>query len=202
MNGLIRQFVTDRDGITLLEVILAISLGAVAMAVLFSIFISGQGVFIQTRAETGAHGDARVVLGLLANEIRSTGSDAAEFGIPSGGIVLATADSLHLMSDLNGDRTISVTEPPEDVLYAYDNAQGTLTRDMGTGPVVILDQIDSPRKQTVESILNSCERSRFRSQSRLRRERWKRSKASFPSATAEARDVRWPSDRHVEGKNR
>ncbi len=143
MNEMHRQFRMGSDGITMVEVLVAISLGAVAMAVLFSIFVSGQGVYVQTRAETGANGDARAVLGLLANEIRSAGSDAAEFGIPGQGFVLASADTLHLMSDLNGDRTISVTEPPEDVLYAYNSGQGTLTRDAGAGPVVILDQIDS-----------------------------------------------------------
>ena len=143
MNVRRRQVRMDRDGITMVEVLLAITLGAVAMAVLFSIFLSGQGVYVQTRAETGANGDARAVLGLMGNEIRSAGSDAAEFGIPGGGFVLASTDTLHLMSDLNGDRTISVTEPPEDVLYAYDSGQGTLTRDTGSGPVVVLDQIDS-----------------------------------------------------------
>lgn len=133
----------DRSGVTMVEVIIAIALGSIAAMVLFAVFIGGQGVFIQTRAESGAYGDARVVLSLLANEIRSAGSDAGELGLQNNGVVLARGDSLHLMSDLDGDRAISLSEPPEDVLYVYDSVGGTLSRDTGSGPVVILERVNT-----------------------------------------------------------
>jgi len=141
MNSILIQKLRQRHGVTLVEVLIAVALGAVAAAVLFATFLGGQGVYIKTRNETGVHGDARVVLGLLANEIRSAGSDAGELGIPGQGIALARGDSLHLVSDLDGDRTIGLTEPPEDVLYVYDSTGGILTRDTGAGPVVLLDRI-------------------------------------------------------------
>ncbi len=130
-------------GITLVEILIAVSLGAVAAAVLFATLIGGQDVFIKTRAEAGAHGDAQAVLGLLANEIRAAGSDAGELGLPGAGIALARGDTLHIVSDLNGDRVISLSEPPEDVLYVFNSGEGQLTRDIGTGPVVLLDRVSN-----------------------------------------------------------
>jgi len=131
----------QNSGITLVEVLIAVVLGTIAAAVLFATFLGGQDVFIKTRNETGTHGDARVVLGLLAGEIRSAGSDAGELGLPGQGIALARGDSLHLVSDLDGNRAIGLSEPPEDVLYVYDSAGGFLTRDTGAGPIVLLDRI-------------------------------------------------------------
>lgn len=141
----------ETRGITLVEILIAVVLGAVAAAVLFATFLGGQDVFIKTRNETGNHGDARVVLGLLASEIRSAGSDAGELGLPGQGIALARGDSLHLMSDLNGDRTIGLSEPPEDVLYVYDSTAGFLTRDTGAGPIVLLDRIASLNLQFLDT---------------------------------------------------
>jgi prepilin-type N-terminal cleavage/methylation domain-containing protein len=149
-TSLVSKHIADDSGVTLVEVIIAIVLGSIAAMVLFAVFIGGQGVFIQTRSESGAYGDARVVLSLLANEIRSAGSDAGELGLQDNGLVVARGDSLHLMSDLDGDRAISLSEPPEDVLYVYDSGGGTFSRDTGSGPVVILDRVNALTMQFLD----------------------------------------------------
>ncbi len=130
-------------GLTLVEVLIGIAMGSIAAAVLFATFLGSRDVYVKNQTETNVHGDAQAVLGLLANEIRAAGSDATELGLTGRGVAMASSDSLHLVSDLDGDGTIGVTEPPEDVVYAYDRAAGTLTRDTGTGPVVLLEGIES-----------------------------------------------------------
>jgi hypothetical protein len=80
---------------------------------------------------------------LLASEVRSAGSDAVDRNIAGDGIVTATENSLSLRSDLDGDQTIEFTEPPEMVTYAFDSSAGVLTRDTGTGSVVLLREVEN-----------------------------------------------------------
>jgi len=130
----------EHRGFTLVELMVGLSLSAIAGAVLFSIFVGSQRMYYDTREMVGDTGDSRVVLGMLAHEIRSAGSDLASANVQT--IADAQLEALRLQSDLDGDGVIEFTEPPEDVTYSYDSSAKTLSRDTGvSGPITLLEDV-------------------------------------------------------------
>jgi len=45
--------------------------------------------------------------------------------------------------DLNGDSDVTDTNPDEDVLYSFNAGTGELSRDDGSGPIIILRDIQN-----------------------------------------------------------
>jgi prepilin-type N-terminal cleavage/methylation domain-containing protein len=128
------------DGFTLVELLVAIGLTAVATTVVFTVFISTQGMYYDTRTMTANQSESRVVLGMLSQEIRSAGSDALNRGVQR--IAFAADDTLRIQSDLNGDGVLnSVDEPAEDVTYYYDPADETLVRRTGAGDIPMMTDV-------------------------------------------------------------
>lgn len=137
----LRSILVDQRGLTLIEMTVGLALSAIAMAVLFGMFVGTQSMYYDTRDMAGDTGDARVVLSMLSQEIRSAGCDPTGLGLD--GIAHATLDTLRLQSDLDGDQAIEFTLPPEDVTYAYDPSQKALMRDTGTGATVFMRGLES-----------------------------------------------------------
>jgi prepilin-type N-terminal cleavage/methylation domain-containing protein len=129
-------------GFTLVEMMVGLTLGAIGAAVLFSIFMGTQSTYADTKEEAFEGGDTRAAIGMLAQEVRSAGSDPGNMGIQR--LAVASSDSLRILSDLDGDGAIETNvEPSEDVVYFHDSVSGTLQRDPGSGPVVLMSELDS-----------------------------------------------------------
>lgn len=129
-------------GFTLVEMMVGLTLGAIGAAVLFSIFMGTQSTYIDTKEEAFEGGDTRAAIGMMAQEVRSAGSNPGN--IPFQRLATATSDSMRIISDLDGDGVIEANvEPSEDVVYFYDSGSGTLQRDPGTGAVVLISQLES-----------------------------------------------------------
>ena len=75
----------------------------------------------------------------MTTEIRQAGMDPVPVGVV--GVVAAQARMVRIRADLNGDGAIQTTEPSEDVTYRYDDTTRVVTRDPGTGPVAILNNV-------------------------------------------------------------
>lgn len=133
----------NQAGFTLIELIVGLGISAMALVALMGLFIGIQGKHYETRKAVTDMGDVRVALGLLAGEVRSAGSDAVERNIAGDGLLVATPDTLSLISDLDGDEVIEFTEPPEMVRYVYDPVQESLTRDTGDGPVQLVQNVSA-----------------------------------------------------------
>ena len=130
----------DPRGMTVMELMVAFSLAAVAAAVVYTVFISTQGSFVATRNETEHEQDARVVLGILTQEIRSAGSDVRGIGLDR--FAIAHGDTLRVQSDLDGDGVLSaVDEPSEDVTWYHDSGNGSLVRRTGAGDATVLRDV-------------------------------------------------------------
>lgn len=135
-----QRFAREDAGFTLVEMMVGLTLGAIGAAVLFSIFIGTQHTYVATQNEAFEGGDTRAAVGMLAQEVRSAGSDARSIGIQP--LAAASGDSMRILSDLDGDGAIQTAiEPSEDVVYFYDSESATLQRDPGTGPVTMLTDL-------------------------------------------------------------
>lgn len=129
------------SGLTMVEMMVGIVLAAVAAGVVYSVFISTQGMYYDSREILDNQSDSRVILSMLAQEIRSAGSDVQDIGVQR--LVSCAADTIHVQSDLNSDGVISTQEPAEDVKYYYDAARKELYRDTGVGAIVVLKGLES-----------------------------------------------------------
>ena len=82
-------------------------------------------------------------LALMLNELRQAGADPGDTPIGLAAVVTARADLIRVRADLNGDGVIQTAEPSEDVTYSYDSTANTVSRDPGSGAVVLIPNVTS-----------------------------------------------------------
>ena len=134
-----RALLGDHRGVTLVEMMVALSLAAVAALVTYTVFVSTQGSFVDTREVTEQQQDARVVMNILTQEIRAAGSDGLGIGIER--LALCQTDTLRIQSDLDGDGVLDAGEPAEDVLWFHDPANEAVVRRTASGDMVVLRDV-------------------------------------------------------------
>ena len=128
--------IANRKGMTLVEMMVSLSIFGVILAVLFGFMTSSRRSYDNTRAQIHYQQSVRAVVSLLTREIRSTGCDPASVGFDP--FFLATNNSIRCRADLNGDSDITDVNPDEDVTYTYNAGAGELSRNSGSGNLVIL----------------------------------------------------------------
>jgi prepilin-type N-terminal cleavage/methylation domain-containing protein len=126
----------DRKGMTLVEMMVALALFGVVMGVVFSFLHGSRDSYTSMSGQVETQQNVRAVLTLLSREIRTAGCDPAEAGFDR--LVIADSGRIHCRMDLDGDGTIEVGEPAEDVDYVFDDANEELLRNSGGGPVAIM----------------------------------------------------------------
>ncbi len=126
----------DRRGMTLVEMMIAISVFAVIMGVVMGFLISSRRSYAETRERAQTQQSMRAVLSLLTAEVRSAGCDPQGLGFDTFGV--ADAAQIQTRADLNGDNDIVDQAPDETVTYTYNPATDELSRDNGAGAQVIL----------------------------------------------------------------
>lgn len=133
-------FVDGHRGFTLAEVLIGLALAGVAATVIFSVFLSTQGMYYDTRERTGVQSDTRITLGMFSQEIRSAGSDINDIGVER--LVVCAGDTVRVQSDLDLDGTIEgATEPSEDITWYYDAANETLIRETASGSMTVMEGV-------------------------------------------------------------
>jgi len=130
---------TDRRGLTLVEMMVAIAMFGVAMGVIFGFMTRSRRSYTDMSARVEYQQNVRGVLGLVSREVRSAGCDPAGAGFNT--FPLADATSFQCRMDLDGDGTIEAVEPAEDVSYTYVANNRELLRDSGSGAQVILRNV-------------------------------------------------------------
>ena len=128
---------------TLIELMVAIAILAVATFTVTSIMISSSRMQARTARRADVQADCRQLVALMSAELRQAGADPRDPPIGLAGIVAGDAGLIHVRADLNGDGLIGTTEPSEDVTYALNDTTGVVTRDPGTGPDVALENVTS-----------------------------------------------------------
>jgi prepilin-type N-terminal cleavage/methylation domain-containing protein len=126
----------DRGGMTLVEMMIALTVFGMIMAVVMGFLVGSRNSYADTRERALTQQTARAVISLLTKEIRSAGCDPTDNGFDTFG--LADANSFQCRMDLNGDGDFADADLDELVTWTYDPAAGTLSRDAGEGAQVIL----------------------------------------------------------------
>jgi len=131
----------DRRGLTLTELMISLSIFGVVMGVVFTFMVGSRDSYQETRQKVQYQQSMRAVISLISRELRSTGCDPTQSGFDP----FAVADDVQFRcrADLNGDGDIADANPDEDVIYSYNAAAGELSRDDGSGPMVILTGLDN-----------------------------------------------------------
>jgi len=132
----IRAAASDRRGLTLVEMMISISIFAVVLGVVMGFMTTSGRSYNATRERVQYQQSMRAVISLLTKEIRSTGCDPNNVGFDR--FVVADNSILRCQMDLNGDSDVTDLGPDENVTYSFDAATGELSRDNGSGPIVIL----------------------------------------------------------------
>jgi prepilin-type N-terminal cleavage/methylation domain-containing protein len=125
---------TDRRGLTLTELMIALAIFGVVMAVLFGFLTGARNSYGDTRERAQYQQSMRAVMSLVAREIRSTGCDPNEVGFDY--FAVADDDQLTCRMDLNGDSDFTDIGPDENISYSF--VAGNLIRNNGTGNQTIL----------------------------------------------------------------
>ncbi len=123
-------------GVTLIELLLATALAALAAAGFAAVFAATRGA--RHQAADGAEAVASVAAALdqVVRDVRLAGYDPRARGI--GGIATATATSLVLCADLDGDGVID-TASEEQIGYRVSG--DTLQRTVGQQTLPMLDEL-------------------------------------------------------------
>jgi prepilin-type N-terminal cleavage/methylation domain-containing protein len=126
----------DRTGMTLVEMMIALTVFGIIMAVVMGFLVGSRNSYADTREKVVTQQTARAVISLLTKEIRSAGCDPLDNGFDT--FAIADANSFQCRMDLNGDGDFDDAELDELVTWSYDAASGTLSRDGGEGAQVVV----------------------------------------------------------------
>ncbi len=127
---------TNRRGLTLVEMMISLSIFGVVMAVVFGFMTATSSSYDATRNKVQYQQTIRAVVSLMTREIRSAGCDPSSAGFDS--FFIADDSVLRCRADLNGDADITDLNPDEDIQYTFNNNTGELSRDNGIDDMVIL----------------------------------------------------------------
>jgi type II secretory pathway component PulJ len=117
---------------TLVEMMVALTIFAVAMTVIFSFLLNSRRTYSDISDRVEYQQTARATLSLITQEIRSAGCNPG--GALFDDFVVAGDDWLHFQRDLNGNGVIDpVAQPGEDVFYLYQDEPEMVWRRGGDG---------------------------------------------------------------------
>ncbi len=126
----------DRRGMTLVEMMIAVAVFGIILAVVMGFLVDSRNSYTETRERAQTQQSMRAVLSLMTAEIRSAGCDPLGNGFDTFG--LADATTMTARMDLNGDADVTDTNPDETVTYTFNAGTGELARNGGAGAQVIL----------------------------------------------------------------
>ena len=133
------------SGFTLLELLVTLTILAMVLLVLSSIFIATNRTHRKVNRNANLQASTRQTLSLMTTEIREAGADPAVPPIGLVGILTADSTTLRVRADLNADGAITTTEPSEDVTYSYVAGSKTVQRNPGTGASDLLKNVTAIR---------------------------------------------------------
>ncbi len=125
-----------RQGLTLVEMMMAMIVFGIVMGVITNVFFTTNTLYGRTSERAASQMTMRAALMLMTEELRRAGADPDGSGLPP--LVSAAVDTIHVQAEINDQPGIQTTEPSEDVTYYWDAAAGQLMRDPGTGPQAVL----------------------------------------------------------------
>jgi prepilin-type N-terminal cleavage/methylation domain-containing protein len=131
----------DRRGMSLVEMMLALSMFAVVLGVVFSFMTNSRRSYTATSERAFYQQSLRASLSLLTREIRSAGCDPEGSGLDR--FAVADDQRLRVQMDLDGDGAFDGANPDENVLWEYLPGTKELQRDAGAGAITVLRDVEN-----------------------------------------------------------
>ncbi|MFO8085827.1 MAG: prepilin-type N-terminal cleavage/methylation domain-containing protein [Desulfobacterales bacterium] len=137
------------SGLTLIELLIAMAVGSIIIAAIYSVYISQVRSQATQRAALEMQQGLRAALTIMELEIRTAGVDP--LGTAGARVLVADVDEFHFTRDIGGrvvdgmDQFDGDTDDPnENVRYAV-NTNGDLGRDTGNSGILmpLLDNVDA-----------------------------------------------------------
>ena len=117
----------DARGFTLVELLVAVTIGMVVMAGIYSTYFSQQKSGRANEQLTGLQQNLRVAMFFMEREIRMAGCDPS--GQANARIITAQAQTLRFTEDINGDG--DTNDSDEDITYSLYDSSGDGDNDLG-----------------------------------------------------------------------
>ena len=137
MNRLLRE----QRGFTAAELLVAMALSAVAAVVIYSVFFSTRSSYFDTRDIANTQSNSRNVMSLLAQDLRSAGSNPRLTGAVQR-LPVADGAAVRIQNDADGSGVINaVGEPAEDVTWSWDADAETIVRTTPEGATTLLGDV-------------------------------------------------------------
>jgi len=137
------------SGFTLVELLIAMTIGLIVMAALSSTFLLQRKTYDVQEQIVEMVQNARAAMDIMTREIRMAGYDPT--GLAGAGIVSVATDKIYITMDLNGDGVLD--DSNEHIVYdIYDN---TLGRTVGTSANVnnpIVPPYHQPVAENIEDL--------------------------------------------------
>lgn len=109
-----------QQGVTLVELIVALSIGVMLLGAIYSTFLGQQRIQISQNEVVETQQNIRAVIELMTRDIQMAGYDPTESG--SAGITTADVGALVLTKDLTGDGIISGSSDFETVQFGFNGS--------------------------------------------------------------------------------
>ena len=127
----------NRDGFSLIELLVAVALSVIIMAAIYSTYYSQQKSFIVQEQLAAMQQNLRAAMFYMEREIRMAGCDPTRKA--GAGLTTADATSLRFTEDTDGDTVlVSITYS----LYTDTDGIQKLGRDTGGGAIPVADNIE------------------------------------------------------------
>ena len=141
------------SGFTLVELMIAMTIGLIIMAALSSTFVMQRKIYDVQEQTVEMMQNARAGMDMMSREIRMAGYDPT--GLANAGIVIVLTDKIYITMDLGGDNT---GDPPDGVLddsnehVVYDIYDNKLGRTVGSSVKVYIPWMPPYHQPVAENI--------------------------------------------------
>ncbi|RKZ08363.1 hypothetical protein DRQ53_02800 [bacterium] len=143
MNGqtTIVRLLRGQRGFTAIELLVSVVLSAVVGIIIFSVFFSSRDSYVDTRNVAITQSDSRNLMSLLAQDLRSAGSNPRRVGTVQR-LPVANGFVVRIQSDSDGNGMVNAAgEPAEDVTWAFDAVAESITRTTPEGTTTLLTNV-------------------------------------------------------------
>ena len=147
---------SKESGFTLVELMIAMTIGLIIMAALSSTFLMQRKIYDVQEQTVEMMQNARAAMDMMSREIRMAGYDPT--GLANAGIVIVLADKIYITMDLNGAVDEDGNEDGDGVLddsnehVVYDIYDNKLGRTVGSSVKVYIPWIPPYHQPVAENI--------------------------------------------------
>ena len=143
-----QKLVKNNSGLTLIELLIAMVVGVIVLAIIYSVFGSQQKIHTKEQQVVDAQQNVRGAAHFIAREIRLAGMD--ETGVAGAGFLTAGPHSIQFTVNRNDDDNVTGTD--EDVTYGFSDEDDTDANGRADAGVAAITRVASNNGTIAEDI--------------------------------------------------